>query len=260
MREVRSGRVEVVQSGGGRSRCARSSAATGAVAAGGARRRAGARPAVRLAGRLDAPAAGHDVSAARRRTRLGAPCEGADVLVVDLTAEDVDGATLVESMASAGDLLGVQTLAFYATSTSRRARRAEEAGFDLVVPALADEPRGRAARRGRCSRAGALIALVTGGLERHRRGRRPAHRPRARREARSWSRAARTGCARSRTSSAARRSVAADLTDADAPARVAARRGGGARAPGPARQQRGRGLALELRRRRLRERATGPWS
>ena len=79
-------------------------------------------------------AAGHEVSRYDEEvaTRAGAP--GSDVLIVDLTAEDIDGATLVESMRFGRELEGVSTLGFYSHVDQRTRRRAEEAGFDLVVP------------------------------------------------------------------------------------------------------------------------------
>jgi hypothetical protein len=78
-------------------------------------------------------AAGHEVElvANTAAAREGAP--GADVVVVDLTAGDVDP----------GGLVGVtRTLAFYSHVEADVRRRAEHAGYDLVVP------RSRMAREG----------------------------------------------------------------------------------------------------------------
>lgn len=77
-------------------------------------------------------AAGHDVT--RYEDEPNARAAGAEVLVVDLGSEDVDGATLVESMGADGELRGVVTVGFYPHVEQETRRRAEEAGFDLVVP------------------------------------------------------------------------------------------------------------------------------
>jgi hypothetical protein len=92
-------------------------------------------------------AAGHEVEligdAPSLRERLSAPGEPiAQVLVVDLTDAQLDGAAVYESLV-AGDLLhGVRTLAFYSHVDADTGARAREAGFDLVVP------RSRMAREG----------------------------------------------------------------------------------------------------------------
>ncbi|HEY1688705.1 MAG TPA: hypothetical protein VGF95_07545 [Solirubrobacteraceae bacterium] len=67
--------------------------------------------------------------------------QGAGVLIVDLTGE-LDGAGLLEGLASAGALVGVKTLGFYSHVDVEVRERAEQAGFDLVVP------RSRMAREG----------------------------------------------------------------------------------------------------------------
>jgi DNA-binding NarL/FixJ family response regulator len=92
-------------------------------------------------------AAGHEVELigqeAGLRDRLadaGAPA--AAVLVVDLTDASFDGAGLIESLARGGALGEMRTLAFYAHVDSSVRERAEQAGFDLVVP------RSRMAREG----------------------------------------------------------------------------------------------------------------
>jgi CheY-like chemotaxis protein len=88
-------------------------------------------------------AAGHEVELVsdgdRTRERLAnAPA----VLVVDLVDEDLDGAALVESLAEEGLLAQTRTLGFYSHVDARARERAEQAGFDLVVP------RSRMAREG----------------------------------------------------------------------------------------------------------------
>lgn len=92
-------------------------------------------------------AAGDDVEligdVPRLRERLSAPEEQhADVLVVDLTDAQLDGAAVHESLAEHGLLDRVKTLAFYSHVDVETGARAREAGFDLVVP------RSRMAREG----------------------------------------------------------------------------------------------------------------
>jgi uncharacterized protein YbjT (DUF2867 family) len=92
-------------------------------------------------------AAGHDVelisSERRLAERLGPPATpGADVLVVDLTNEDLDGAAVVTALTASGALANVRTLGFYSHVDTAAREAAERAGFDLVVP------RSRMAREG----------------------------------------------------------------------------------------------------------------
>ena len=92
-------------------------------------------------------AAGHDVELigdeGALRSRLGeSPDTQAAVLVVDLTDEDLDGAGLVESLRGEGLLRQIRTLGFYSHVDAPARARAEQAGFDLVVP------RSRMAREG----------------------------------------------------------------------------------------------------------------
>jgi hypothetical protein len=61
---------------------------------------------------------------------------------VDLTNEDLDGASIVESLTGAGLLAQTGTLGFYSHVDAPARARAEQAGFDLVVP------RSRMAREG----------------------------------------------------------------------------------------------------------------
>jgi CheY-like chemotaxis protein len=90
-------------------------------------------------------AAGHDVEliadAGAVAERLGDGA-GAAVLIVDLTNADLDGAALVESLSAAGLLAHARTLGFYSHVDQPVRERAEQAGFDLVVP------RSRMAREG----------------------------------------------------------------------------------------------------------------
>jgi DNA-binding NarL/FixJ family response regulator len=74
----------------------------------------------------------------------------AELLVVDLTDGELDGAALVEALAR-GELLGTtRTLGFYSHVEAAMRERAERAGFDLVVP------RSRMAREGPTLVAGLL--------------------------------------------------------------------------------------------------------
>jgi DNA-binding response OmpR family regulator len=79
-------------------------------------------------------AAGHEVTRLDTEDAARAEAPRSDLLVVDLTAEDLDGATLVESMNMGRELEGVPTLGFYSHVDQETRRRAIEAGFDRVVP------------------------------------------------------------------------------------------------------------------------------
>jgi anti-anti-sigma regulatory factor len=92
-------------------------------------------------------AAGHEVELIADRPRLEQRLEdtaapAAAALVVDLTDVDLDGAAILESLAAEGTLGSMRTLAFYSHVDAAVRERAEEAGFDLVVP------RSRMAREG----------------------------------------------------------------------------------------------------------------
>ena len=95
--------------------------------------------------------AGHEVILCTTEQDAWGQADRADVLVVDLTSDDVDGATLVDSMRAAGALHGTATLAFYAHVDTATKARAEEVGFDVIVP------------RSRMAREGAqLVARLSG--------------------------------------------------------------------------------------------------
>jgi DNA-binding NarL/FixJ family response regulator len=83
-------------------------------------------------------AAGHDARLAGADARAG----DADVLVVDLGAGSFDGIALVERLRSDSELGEARTLGVYSHVDADTRRRAEAAGFDLVVP------RSRMAREG----------------------------------------------------------------------------------------------------------------
>jgi hypothetical protein len=80
---------------------------------------------------------------ARLRARLGETDKPvADVLVVDLTDQELDGARIVEVLAGEGALNSVATLGFYSHVDVQARERARGTGFDLIVP------RSRMAREG----------------------------------------------------------------------------------------------------------------
>jgi hypothetical protein len=67
---------------------------------------------------------------------------GAAVLIIDLAATTFDGAAVVEGLRADGELGATRTLGVYSHVDVETRRRAEAAGFDLVVP------RSRMAREG----------------------------------------------------------------------------------------------------------------
>ena len=85
-------------------------------------------------------AAGHE---ARLTGDAGAAHpDGAAVLIVDLASAGFDGIAAVERLRADGELGGTRTLGVYSHVDVETKRRAEAAGFDLVVP------RSRMAREG----------------------------------------------------------------------------------------------------------------
>ena len=86
--------------------------------------------------------AGHSVNRFDDPDRLRAGVSFHDVLIVDLTAEGIDGPRLVESMREKGELGAVPTLGFYSHVDQETRERAEAAGLSRVVP------RSRMAREG----------------------------------------------------------------------------------------------------------------
>ena len=79
-------------------------------------------------------AAGHDVDMAGGQTDVRDEIAGSDVLVVDLDADGVDGVGLLDALEAGGEAGRVRTLGFYSHVDVETRRRAEAAGFDLVVP------------------------------------------------------------------------------------------------------------------------------
>ena len=68
--------------------------------------------------------------------------DGAAVLIVDLASPGFDGVAVVEALRAGGDLGETRTLGVYSHVDADTKRRADAAGFDLVVP------RSRMAREG----------------------------------------------------------------------------------------------------------------
>ena len=86
--------------------------------------------------------AGHEVELLASEAEAWDQIAGTDVLVVDLTSEELDGVGLVDTLRTGGELHATRTLGVYAHVDADTRRRAQEAGFDLVVP------RSRMAREG----------------------------------------------------------------------------------------------------------------
>ena len=102
-------------------------------------------------------AEGHDVELlageGALRARVGSPAaESAQLLVVDLTNDDLYGPAIVEALAGSGALGELRTLGFDSHVDASARETAERAGFDIVVP------RSRMAREG-----GALVTRLSGG-------------------------------------------------------------------------------------------------
>jgi CheY-like chemotaxis protein len=84
-------------------------------------------------------AAGHEANLVGG---AGVHPDDAAVLVVDLAATTFDGVELLERLRAAGELGSTRTLGVYSHVDVDTRRRAEAAGFDLIVP------RSRLAREG----------------------------------------------------------------------------------------------------------------
>jgi CheY-like chemotaxis protein len=89
--------------------------------------------------------AGHDVELVGEPARVADRLEEEpqiSVLIVDLTSDDLDGTGLVRGLSADGRLAGTRTLGFFSHVDTGTRQRAQQAGFDLVVP------RSRMAREG----------------------------------------------------------------------------------------------------------------
>lgn len=87
-------------------------------------------------------AAGHSVSRFATAERLRAGAQFHDLVIFDLTAEEVDGPALLEQMRAAGEIELKPTLGYYSHVDAETRARALDAGFTQVVP------RSRMAREG----------------------------------------------------------------------------------------------------------------
>jgi CheY-like chemotaxis protein len=82
-----------------------------------------------------AGAAGHDVDACASEAEVWTACEkSADLLIIDASSDSVDGVTLVDSMLAGGELRGVRTLALDADADPAAKSRAQELGFNIILP------------------------------------------------------------------------------------------------------------------------------
>lgn len=79
-------------------------------------------------------AEGHEVDLLSSEPDAWDEVGGIDVLVVDLTTDEIDAISLVESLAVGGELHRVRTLGFFAHVQPEVRERALAAGFDQVVP------------------------------------------------------------------------------------------------------------------------------
>ncbi|HEY5145026.1 MAG TPA: hypothetical protein VII98_16105 [Solirubrobacteraceae bacterium] len=96
--------------------------------------------------------AGHEVRLVSEPAAARAALGQADVLVVDLATDAIDGPALVAELIAQDALGATRTLGFYSHVDVATRERAEQAGFDLVVP------------RSRMNREGAdLVARLAAG-------------------------------------------------------------------------------------------------
>lgn len=79
-------------------------------------------------------AAGHEVNRFDTEDQVRPAAAFHDLLIVDLTAEGIDGPAAVRSMRERGELGAVPTLGFYSHVDHDMRRRAEQAGLSRVVP------------------------------------------------------------------------------------------------------------------------------
>ena len=92
--------------------------------------------------------AGHTVNRFATAERLRVAAQFHDLVIFDLTAEEIDGPALLHTLREHGELGAVPTLGYYSHVDAEMRARALDAGFTRVVP------RSRMAREG--------VALVEG--------------------------------------------------------------------------------------------------
>lgn len=105
----------------------------------------------------DLTAAGHEVSLVPDAGSLSAGLADTGsspvaVVVVDLTDAALDGTAVIAGAIASGELAHTATLGFYSHVEPAVRERAEQVGFDLVVP------RSRMAREGAALLAGLIVA------------------------------------------------------------------------------------------------------
>jgi CheY-like chemotaxis protein len=86
--------------------------------------------------------AGHDVNRFATVERLRVAAQFHDLLIFDLTAEEIDGPAVLHALREHGEIEGVPTLGYYSHVDAEMRKRALDAGFSSVVP------RSRMAREG----------------------------------------------------------------------------------------------------------------
>lgn len=85
---------------------------------------------------------GHEVELIASEPEAWDQIAGTEVLIVDLTTDEIDGTVLVDTLRTGGELPDTRVLGFYSHVEQDVRERAEAVGFDLVVP------RSRMAREG----------------------------------------------------------------------------------------------------------------
>jgi DNA-binding NtrC family response regulator len=87
---------------------------------------------------------GHELRLAQNASSLEQAVREGDTsaVLVDLTDEDLDGSAVLEALTGQGLLEGIPALGYYSHVDVAARERAEQAGFDLIVP------RSRMAREG----------------------------------------------------------------------------------------------------------------
>jgi CheY-like chemotaxis protein len=79
-------------------------------------------------------AAGHEVTRVDSVDAARYAAGESDLLVVDLTDPEVDGTGFIAEVKAKPELDGLPALGFYSHVDQDTRRRAEQAGFDMVVP------------------------------------------------------------------------------------------------------------------------------
>jgi CheY-like chemotaxis protein len=79
-------------------------------------------------------AAGHDVTRVDSVDAARYAAAESDLLVVDLTDPEIDGAGFIAEVKTKPELDGLPALGFYSHVDQDTRRRAEQVGFDMVVP------------------------------------------------------------------------------------------------------------------------------